>query len=144
MTKQQLISNIARAISRMEGYQLLNSVARKNNNPGNLRSWGKTPTRNGFAVFNRAEDGWSALYRQIENNIFGLGSKDPFRMRSVGLSLREFFQGQRDSEGKLILGGYPGYAPDSDNNQAEHYAKFVAESCGIDSIDTKLKTLITE
>ena len=128
----------------MEGYSLLNSVARKNNNPGNLRSWGKTPTRGGFAYFNRAEDGWSALYRQIENNVMGMGSRDSFPMHSVGLSLREFFQGQRNAEGKVILGGYPGYAPDSDGNKSEHYAKYVASSIGIDDIDVKLKTLITE
>lgn len=144
MTKQQLITKIAQAIAKMEGFYLSNSVARRNNNPGNLRSWGKTPTVNGFAVFKRAEDGWMALYRQIENNIDGMGSKDPYRLRSVGLSLREFFQGQRDAEGKLLLSGYPGYAPDSDGNRAEHYATFVAESIGISDIDAKLKTFITE
>lgn len=128
----------------MEGYELLNSISRKNNNPGNLRSWGKRPVVKGYAKFDRAEDGWSALYQQIENNVFGKGAKDPFRLRSVGLSLREFFSGQRDENGNVLLGGYPGYSPDSDGNHSEHYARFVAQHIGTDDIDIKIKELITE
>lgn len=33
----------------------------RNNNPGNLRSWGDTPTRGGFAVFQTAAQGISAM-----------------------------------------------------------------------------------
>lgn len=117
---------------------MLNSIARQNNNPGNLRSWPNRPTRKGYARFTRAEEGWSALYQQIESNIFGQGAKDPYRMRSVGLSLREFFQGQRDTSGNLILGGYPGY--DSNNNIG--YADYVAKVVGLPDIDVKLKDYI--
>lgn len=145
MTKSQLISGIAAAISKMEGYTILSSVARKNNNPGNLRTWSGVPSVNGFAKFKRAEDGWKALYQQIENNIFGRGRNDSFPARAKeGLTLREFFAGQRDQHNMVINGGYPGYAPAADNNHPEHYAKFIAEQAKIESIDVKLKTLINE
>lgn len=145
MNKSQLISGIASAISKMEGYGLLTSLARKNNNPGNLRTWSDVPSVNGFAKFKRAEDGWKALYQQIENNIFGRGRNDSFPARAKqGLTLKEFFAGQRDHNGQVIVGGYPGYAPGADNNQPEHYAKYVAEQAGIESIDVKLKSLINE
>jgi hypothetical protein len=145
MTKSQLISKIASAISKMEGYTLLTSLARKNNNPGNLRSWPSTPPVGGFAKFAKAEDGWKALYQQIEANIFGRGSRDSYRLRAKdGLTLREFFGGQRDEHGEVLPGGYPGYAPAADKNQPDHYAKYVATESGIDSIDVKLKSLINE
>jgi hypothetical protein len=143
MTKQDVITKIARAISKMEGYEMLNSKARKNNNPGNLRTWGKTPVEGGFAKFNRAEDGWSALYKQIENNVMGLGSKDVFTLRANGLTFREFFQGQRDKDGYAQTGGYPGYAPDKDGNHSEAYAKYVAKALDVTDIDVKIKSLIT-
>jgi hypothetical protein len=101
------------------------------------------PTVNGYAQFPRAEDGWKALYKQIESNIFGLGSRDPYILRKdTGLTLREFFAGQRDKEGQLLKGGYPGYSPAADSNHPEHYAKYVAEEIGVDNIDTKIKEFI--
>lgn len=143
MTRTQLITKIASAISKMEGYNLLNSLARKNNNPGLIRGWPKTPVSNGYAHFARAEDGWKALYKQIETNIFGLGSRDIYPLRKdVGLSLKEFFVGQRNNEGQLLKGGYPGYAPAADSNRPEHYAKYVAEEAGLVDINTKLKEFI--
>lgn len=145
MTKSQLISGIASAISKMEGYGLLTSLARKNNNPGNLRTWSGVPSVGGFAKFKRAEDGWKALYQQIESNIFGKGRADSFPARAKeGLTLKEFFAGQRDHNNETIVGGYPGYAPAADNNKPEHYAKYVATQANIKSIDVKLKTLIDE
>ena len=145
MTRNKLITDMANAISKMEGYNILNSIAQKNKNPGNLRGWAKTPTEKGYAKFARAEDGWKALYRQIEINIFGAGSKDSYKLRKdVGLSLKEFFGGQRDAENKLLLGGYPGYAPAADSNDPTHYAKFVAKQIGVTDIDAKIKTFITE
>lgn len=145
MNKSQLISSIASAISKMEGYNILTSVARKNNNPGNLRTWPNVASVGGFAKFKRGEDGWKALYQQIESNIFGRGRNDPFHARAKeGLTLREFFGGQRDHNHQVIVGGYPGYAPAADNNNPDHYAKYVAEQANIESIDVKLKTLIDE
>ena len=143
MTRTELITKIASAISKMEGYNLLNSPARKNNNPGSIRGWPKTPVVNGYAKFSRAEDGWKALYKQIETNIFSLGSRDIYPLRKdVGLSLKEFFAGQRDEDGQLLKGGYPGYAPAADSNRPIHYAKYVAEQVGVADIETKLKEFI--
>lgn len=143
MTRTQLITNIAKAIAKMEGFNILNSISRKNCNPGNLRSWPKTTTANGYAKFERAEDGWKALYKQIETNIFGNGSRDVYPLRKdVGLSLKEFFGGQRDTDGQLLKGGYPGYAPAADSNQPMHYAKYVAAEVGLPNIETKLKEFI--
>ncbi len=144
MNKSQLITKIAQAIGRMEGYWVSGSIAHKNNNPGNLRSWPKTPSNKGFANFKTAEIGWRALYDQIESNIYGRGQRDSFPLRAkLGLNLREFFGGQRNDKGELLVGGYPGYAPALDHNDPEHYAKFVAKESGLNDIDTKLKDLIT-
>ncbi len=144
MSKSQLITKIAQSVATMEGYWVGGSLAHKNNNPGNIRQWDKTPSNKGFARFATAEAGWKALYTQIENNIFGRGKRDPFPLRAInGLSLREFFGGQRDDKGVVLVGGYPGYAPAADHNDPDHYAKFVAKQAAIESIDLKLKDLIT-
>lgn len=122
---QKFIADMAEAIARMEGFYVRRSVAQRNNNPGNLRRWGSRPVRDGFAVFDTPEEGFAALRRQIELNI------------SRGLTMREFFGGKP--------GVYPGYAPASDNNRPEHYARFVASQVGIvprDPIDIPLKEFV--
>lgn len=136
MTRQQLISAIAKAIAKMEGFYVNGSVASRNNNPGNLRSWPGVPTNKGFATFPSAEAGWQALHMQVESNVWGRGKRDPWPKRADGLTLREFFGGQD--------GGYPGYAPSNDGNKPEHYARFVASQIGVDDIDVKIKTFVTE
>lgn len=129
----------------MEGGFVNGSLANKQMNPGNIRSWPGVPTENGYSKFPSLEAGWKALYKQIENNIYGMGKKDNYPLRAKdGLSLREFFGGQRDKLGNVIPGGYPGYAPALDHNSPDHYAKFVAEQVGLLSIDDKLKTFVTE
>lgn len=42
------------------------TVAEKNNNPGNLRSWGGYKTENGFAKFPDLETGWTKLKTQVK------------------------------------------------------------------------------
>ncbi len=143
MTKTQLIYNIGQAIAKMEGFFIQGSIANKNNSPGNLRNWQGVPTDGGFARFPSSEAGWKALYKQIENNIFGTGKRDVFPLRNQGLTLYQFFIGQRDADGVVIIGGYPGYAPGADRNRPEAYAKFVATQLGNVDIHTKLKDLIT-
>jgi len=106
-----LVETVSSAIATFEGYFQPGSVADRNNNPGNLRSWGNRPVRDGFAVFDSAADGWAALRRQVELNI------------SRGLSLREFFGGKP--------GIYPGYAPAADANDPNRYAEFVAARAGV-------------
>ncbi len=143
MTKQELITSIARSIAKMEGHYISGSVSNRNKNPGNLRAWQGVPTDGGFARFPSSEEGWKALYKQIENNIFGTGKRDPFPLRNQGMSLYQFFAGHRDADGIIIPGGYPGYAPGSDSNRPGHYAQFVADAIGNVDIHTKLKDLIT-
>jgi len=106
-----LVERIAVAISEMEGFNKPGSMAQRQNNPGNLRSWGKTPIVDGFANFPTAAEGWSALRRQIWRNV------------DRGLTLYEFFGGKPNV--------YAGYAPDADGNRSRHYAEFVAKRAGI-------------
>jgi hypothetical protein len=102
---------LARSIATFEGFFKSGSLAQRNNNPGNLRSWGTRPVRDGYAVFDTPEAGWAALRRQIELNI------------NRGLTLQEFFGGKQ--------GVYAGYAPASDENDPAGYAQFVAQRAGI-------------
>lgn len=106
-----MVDRISRAIAYMEGFFAEGSRAAANKNPGNLRTWGSRPVRGGYAVFPRAEDGWKALRTQIRRNI------------TRGLTLREFFAGKP--------GIYPGYAPASDRNNPDQYARYVAGQTGI-------------
>jgi hypothetical protein len=111
MTLTELVARIAVAISEMEGYTKEGSRSERQNNPGNLRNWGKTPVLDGFANFPTPAEGWTALRRQIAKNV------------GRGLTLYEFFGGKP--------GVYPGYAPDSDGNRSRHYAEFVGKRVGI-------------
>ena len=106
-----LVDDLASAIATFEGYFTPGSLAARNNNPGNLRTWGNQPTSGGYAVFPTAEAGWAALRHQVELNI------------SRGLNLLEFFGGKP--------GVYPGYAPAADQNQPVTYAAFVGQRVGL-------------
>lgn len=107
-----MLYRMALAISWMEGYyksgtfQPMNSIAYRNMNPGNLRSWGNNPRVQGYVKFPDEQAGWNALYSQIAKNI------------GRNLTMNEFFGGKP--------GVYPGYAPSSDNNRPDQYAAFVA------------------
>lgn len=117
MASNALIDSLALAIARMEGYLDASgairsgTVAYRNNNPGNLRSWGSNPVVGGYASFPTASAGWVALKRQIELNI------------GRGLTLEEFFGGKP--------GVYGGYAPGADSNDPAGYARNVAQWTGI-------------
>lgn len=116
-----LIQRFAEAIAAMEGYYKPSSLSARNNNPGNLRSWGRLPRVNGYASFPTPDAGWAALRRQITLNI------------SRGLTTREFFCGKP--------GVYAGFAPACDANDPDHYATFIADKLGI-SPDTPLQTAL--
>lgn len=124
MTRDELVKALAEAIARFEGFFKKNSLAKRNNNPGNLRSWGRVRTVGGFAVFDTVEDGWAALKIQIQKNVF---------IRR--LTFREFFAGKK--------GVYPGYAP-AHENDSNGYAKFVAKCVGCDDIDKVIELLVKE
>ena len=107
-----LVTSIANAIASMEGFFSAGSLAARNNNPGNLRSWGSTPVVGGYAQFATLQDGWNALYSQITTNI------------NRGLNLQEFFGGKP--------GVYAGYSPGADKNDPAGYAQYVAGQTGLD------------
>lgn len=106
-----MVELIAQAIATMEGWYVPGSRARRNNNPGNLRSWGANPIVGGYAAFPSADAGWAALRRQVQLNI------------GRGLTLEEFFGGKE--------GVYGGYAPSADKNDPAYYARFVAGKTGL-------------
>ena len=106
------VDSLASAIARVEAGNKPNPVSERNNNPGNLRSWGSYPIVNGFVRFPNRETGLEALRQQISKNI------------SRGLTLNEFFAGKP--------GVYPGFAPAKDNNHPDKYAGTVANWLDID------------
>lgn len=119
---RDVIALIAQAIATMEGYYVTAAQARergirhptlaqRNRNPGNLRSWGGNPIVDGYAQFPTDAEGWRALRRQIELNI------------GRGLNLYEFFAGKP--------GVYAGYSPAADGNRPREYAEFVARRAGL-------------
>lgn len=107
-----LVTSLANAIARQENANPLN------NNPGNLKpipgGWtGQTGVDSmGLAQFATPQDGWNALYNQIQTNI------------DRGLTLNEFFAG--------VPGGYPGYASAKAGNQPYIYAANVASWTNLD------------
>jgi hypothetical protein len=107
-----LTDSISQAIATMEGWYKAGSIAQRNNNPGNLRSWGSFPIVDGYARFPTPDAGWAALRQQIDLNI------------SRGLTLYEFFAGKP--------GVYGGYSPSADKNDPGGYAVYVASRVGID------------
>ena len=107
-----LVQGIALAIAQQEGFNTPGTIAQRQNNPGNLRSWGSNPVINGYAQFPNAQAGWNALYQQIQLNI------------NRGLTMNEFFAGKP--------GVYAGYSPSADGNAPIAYAAFVASRVGVD------------
>lgn len=110
-TFEQFVDSIAR----FEGFYVPRSRAKRNNNPGNLRSWGRNKIVAGYAYFASVDDGWRALRAQCRKNIY-----------ERKLNCYEFFGGKK--------GVYPGYAPDSDGNHSRQYAEYVAKRCSIDPV----------
>lgn len=110
--KMATIQELAQYIYQMEGNGP-NTLATKNNNPGNLRTSPYAIGSNGgYATFDSMEEGWNALYYQITLD------------QSRGLSLRDFIYK---------------YAPPSENNTV-NYLSFIATKLGL-SVDTPLGDL---
>lgn len=105
-----LLLQFAWAIAEFEGFFIEDSIAQKNNNPGNLRPIGASV---GFQTFNTPEEGWERLLHQIKLNV------------SRKLTLREFFLGKP--------GVYAGYAPlgDNDPDVMANYINFVSDRLNI-------------
>jgi hypothetical protein len=146
MTRKELIERIAQAIAEKEGFDLSEAQARKrrvrypsraqrNANPGNVRTWrdarGKRyPTDGGYVDF----VAWaSARYP-------GLAS-DAVRQKAgvEGWRILRVLAGQyidgRYTEGKppSLIEMFRVYAPGTDGNDPEGYARFVAAKLGVDA-----------
>lgn len=108
-----LVVGIANAIAQEESGGSATALSYRNNNPGNLVTWGSNPVVNGFAQFPTLSAGWQALYSQVQTNI------------NRGLNLYQFFGGGL---------GYAGYASagSSASNDPNAYALFVSQKTGID------------
>lgn len=106
-TLEEITTLIGEAIAKQEGFYLKKSVSKTNNNPGNLRTWGNNPIRNGFAYFISKKEGFNALHKQILLNI------------NRRLTFLEFFQGKENI--------YYGYAPLKDQNNPFLYATNVVQ-----------------
>lgn len=101
---------MAEAIKAYEGWSP-SSLSARNNNPGNLRRWGNTPIKNGYACFPTYDAGWRALCTLITNAASGKS-----RIYHPHDSLQQFFSR---------------YAPASDDNYPLEYARFVAKRLGV-------------
>lgn len=130
------VSDLAKFMSMEEGFCKVGTRAWRNNNPGNLdagpRSKQKDP--DGYAMYDKISDGWADL----EDLISGV------LMKHSALTLRTFFAGQRNDEGQVIAGGYPGYAPTADPrgaNQPNAYASYIATQLKIPLDDQLAKYL---
>lgn len=111
---------MSKAIGQMEGFNRPGTIAARHHNPGNLRGWPGVQSAGGYAEFPDDASGWAALYTLVQRNI------------DRGLTMYEFFAGQRDDSGAVIPGGYPGYAPSADQNNPRAYAEFVAKAASVD------------
>lgn len=99
MTRKKLLDLFTRAIAIRAGFYHEGSQAQINHNPGAMTWWCGLPRVNGIVQFESEEDGWDALRRQCENNIF-----------RRGLNFEEFFVGRP--------GLYMGFNPDEDERDA--------------------------
>lgn len=59
------VRSMAQAIARAEGFYVSGSLPARANNPGNLKLGG-AKTMNGITIFDTADLGWAALYRQLQ------------------------------------------------------------------------------
>lgn len=121
LQKKRRVEAFAEAIKIYEGYYP-ESRSFRNNNPGNLH-YAQQPgatgaDAGGLAIFSTYEFGWNALVHQLTIAINGMS-----QVYNPEMTFLEFFQK---------------YAPSSDNNNPEKYAKFVAERLGL-TIQDKIK-----
>lgn len=105
-----ILSALAQAIARFEGYFVSGSRAARNNNPGNLRDLsgrlypGYPRDSGGFIVFPTAAAGWHAL------------EKDLSIKASRGWSISQIISA---------------WAPASDNNDTAGYIRYVSARVGL-------------
>lgn len=112
----------ALAIAKAEGFYKPGSVPSKTNNPGDLKLPNTPATSGGITIFSTLEEGWAALYRQLELIISG-------KSRYYRLDMTIHQMGAT-------------YAPTGDNNIPNAWAKNVAAALGV-PVTTTLRQVLT-
>lgn len=103
MTRKKLLDLFTRALAMRCGFDVPGSQAQISNNPGGLPWWGSEPVVGGMVVFETEQDGWDALRRACEINIF-----------RRGLTFEEFFGGRPGKRGRR----YRGFSSACDSREA--------------------------
>jgi hypothetical protein len=113
ISRQSTIESLAKAIQKFEGWYP-GSHSYRNNNPGNLRSGARMTGKDSsnYAVYATFANGWADLL-------------DLLNKRAV------------QHPEWTLLDLFNSYAPASDNNDPNTYAKYVAQQTGL-SVDTTL------
>ena len=130
--KVPMLNTFCLAIQEMEGYYPPGtkgfpngSKSWRNKNPGNIRYIGQKRAvdqdAQKFCIFKTYEDGFLTLKEMIQRAATGAS-----KVYRPEMTFTDFFKV---------------YAPSSDGNYPEKYAKFVAEKCGV-SVFTRIKELI--
>lgn len=135
MTREELINKMALAIAEMEGYFVKaekQTLAQRNANPGNIRRWKDAdgrpyPTNKGYVDF----VSWAVMRypQETPQKIAELAVREGWRILRVLIG--------QYLDGKYTQGKSPSfqemfriYAPSSDSNDPENYARFVAGKLG--------------
>lgn len=132
------MTKLATLIAKMEGFGRPGAIPTTHNNPGDLRHSPHSShpgDPNAIGVIDTPEHGWEDLDFEIR-----LILKSHPR-----LTLVDFVQGQRTTQGAVVPGGYPGWAPAGDGgNQPQAYAEYLATGLGLSPVDLlATATLIT-
>jgi len=145
MTRQELIERITQAIAEKEGFYLTEAQAKRrrirypsrsqrNANPGNVRAWrdarGKRyPVDGGYVDF----VAWaSARYTGLVGNVLSQKAIEE-GWRVLRVLVGQYIDG-RYTEGRppSLIEMFRVYAPGTDGNDPEGYARFVAAKLGVD------------
>jgi hypothetical protein len=118
------MTKLATLIAKMEGYGKPGAVPTTHNNPGDLRHSPHSAhpgDPNAIGQIDTPEHGWEDMDFEIQLIL----------KQHPRLTLLDFVGGQRTSEGVVVPGGYPGWAPAQDNNQPLIYAQYLATGLGL-------------
>lgn len=121
--RSKVIKKLADAIAYFEGFFLYKSLPRRLNNPGALVYVGQKNSvrdESGFACFLTAEDGWNALYRQLDLILSG-----KTRYYLPDMTIQEFVDV---------------WASTSPEIERINYARYIADKFGVE-VDTPLNQL---
>ncbi len=138
-----MLNRIMMAIGRMEGIGIPHSVAARCNNPGNLVYRGQ-PGAAPYEV--TGSDGKVRVYAKFATLQEGLHAMEQLLRgvisRHPKITLYELIAGQRDEKGKVLPGGYSGWAPAGDANDPRNYVAFLCRQTGL-TTDTGLAGLVS-